>query len=105
MNERLQELYRQSIQFTNSDECLDMPNKQMQRLILTKYAALVRQDYLRDLKALKPVAWQVMDENDALREFSIKDIAQDWITTELLRGSSIVYWIRPLYALDEAKHD
>ena len=55
----------------------------------------------RELKALKPVAWQVMDENDALREFSIKDIAQDWITTELLRGSSIVYWIRPLYALDE----
>ena len=58
------------------------------------------------LAALKPVAWQVMDENDALREFSIKDIAQDWITTELLRGSSIVYWIRPLYALDdEVKHD
>ena len=59
----------------------------------------------RELRALKPVAWQVMDENDALREFSIKDIAQDWITTELLRGSSIVYWIRPLYALDEVKHD
>jgi hypothetical protein len=57
----------------------------------------------RELKALKPVAWQVMDENDALREFSIKDIAQDWITTELLRGSSIVYWIRPLYALEETK--
>ena len=55
----------------------------------------------RELKALKPVAWQVMDENDALREFSIKDIAQNWIVTELLRGSSIVYWIRPLYALDE----
>lgn len=59
----------------------------------------------RELRELKPVAWQVMDENDALREFSIKDIAQDWITTELLRGSSIVYWIRPLYALDEVKHD
>lgn len=59
----------------------------------------------RELKAMKPVAWQVMDENDALREFSIKDIAQDWITTELLRGSSMVYWIRPLYALDEVKHE
>ncbi len=59
----------------------------------------------RELRELKPVAWQVMDGNDALREFSIKDIAQDWITTELLRGSSIVYWIRPLYALDEVKHD
>ena len=44
MNERLQELYRQAIQFTNSDEYLDMPNKQVQRLILTKYAELVRQD-------------------------------------------------------------
>jgi hypothetical protein len=59
----------------------------------------------RKLRELKPVAWQVMDENDALREFSIKDIAQDWITTELLRGSSIVYWIQPLYALDEVKHE
>ena len=59
----------------------------------------------RKLRELKPVAWQVMDENDALREFSIKDIAQDWITTELLRGSSIVYWIRPLYALYEVKHE
>jgi hypothetical protein len=57
----------------------------------------------RELRELKPVAWQVMDENDALREFSIKDIAQDWITTELLRGSSIVYWIRPLYALEVTK--
>jgi hypothetical protein len=57
----------------------------------------------RELKALEPVAWQVMDKNDALREFSIKDIAQDWITTELLRGSSIVYWIRPLYALEVTK--
>jgi hypothetical protein len=53
------------------------------------------------LKALKPVAWQVMDENDALREFSIKDIAQDWIVTELLKGSPVLYRIRPLYALDE----
>jgi hypothetical protein len=57
----------------------------------------------RELREMKPVAWQVMDENDALREFSIKDIAQDWITTELLRGSSIVYWIRPLYALEVTK--
>ena len=55
----------------------------------------------RELKALKPVAWQVMDENDALREFSIKDIAQDWIVTELLKGSPVLYRIRPLYALDE----
>ena len=44
MNERLQELYREAIQSTNTDEHLDMPNKQVQRLILTKYAELVRQD-------------------------------------------------------------
>ena len=44
MNERLQELYREAIEFTNSDEYLDMPRKQLQRLILTKYAELVRQD-------------------------------------------------------------
>jgi hypothetical protein len=51
----------------------------------------------------EPVAWQVMDKTDALREFSIKDIAQDWITTELLRGSSTVYWIRPLYTAPPRK--
>ena len=47
MNEQLQELYRQSVQFTNSDEYLDMPNKQMQRLILTKYAELIIQECMR----------------------------------------------------------
>jgi hypothetical protein len=47
MNEQLQELYRQSIQFTNSDEYLDMPNKQMQRLILTKYAELIVRECMR----------------------------------------------------------
>lgn len=41
MNERLQYLYREAIQSTNTDEHLDMPNKQVQRLILTKYAELV----------------------------------------------------------------
>jgi hypothetical protein len=41
MNEQLQEFYRQAIQSTNSDEHLDMPNKQVQRLILTKYAELI----------------------------------------------------------------
>jgi hypothetical protein len=41
MNGRLQELYREAIQSTNTDEHLDMPNKQVQRLILTKYAELI----------------------------------------------------------------
>ena len=43
MNEQLQKFYRQSIEYTNTDECLDMPNKQVQRLILTKYAELIVQ--------------------------------------------------------------
>ena len=55
----------------------------------------------RELRELKPVAWQVMVENEAMREFSIKEIAQDWIVNELLKGSPHLYLIRPLYALDE----
>ena len=55
----------------------------------------------RELRELKPVAWQIMVENESLREFSIKDIAQDWIVNELLKGSPHLYLIRPLYALDE----
>jgi hypothetical protein len=54
----------------------------------------------RSLRELKPVAWQVMVENEAIREFSIKDIANDWVVTELLKGSPHLYLIRPLYALD-----
>jgi hypothetical protein len=56
---------------------------------------------VRELKALKPVAWQVMVENEAIKEFSIKDMAHDWAVTELVKGSPVLYWIRPLYALDE----
>jgi hypothetical protein len=51
MNEQLQKLYRQDIESTNSDEHLDMPNKQVQRLILTKYAELIIReccDFLKD---------------------------------------------------------
>ena len=56
---------------------------------LERFAELVRQDYLRELKALKPVAWWNPEyESDfkiALNEF---------------QG-----WNVPLYALDEVKHD
>lgn len=45
----------------------------------------------------EPVAWQVMVENEPMKEFSIKEMAHDWAVTEKLRGSQYSYWIRPLY--------
>lgn len=45
----------------------------------------------------EPVAWQVMVENEPMKEFSIKDVAHDWAVTEKLNGSKYSYWIRPLY--------
>ena len=46
----------------------------------------------------EPVAWQVMVENEPMKEFSIKDMAHDWAVTEKRNGSKYSYWIRPLYA-------
>ena len=45
----------------------------------------------------EPVAWQVMVEDEAMKEFSTKDIAHDWCVQQKLSGSSYTYWIRPLY--------
>ena len=45
----------------------------------------------------EPVAWQVMVENEPMKEFSIKDMAHDWAVTEKRNGSKYSYWIRPLY--------
>ena len=45
----------------------------------------------------EPVAWQVMVEDEAMKEFSIKDMAHDWCVQQKLSGSSYIYWIRPLY--------
>jgi hypothetical protein len=45
----------------------------------------------------EPVAWQVMVENEAMKEFSIKDMAHDWCVHQELSGFSYTYWIRPLY--------
>lgn len=72
MNERLQELYRQAIQSTNSDEYLDMPNKQVQRLILTKYAELVRQEERESCAVLvdnadTPDGWSAASLANAIR--------------------------------------
>jgi hypothetical protein len=74
MNEQLQELYRQAIQSTNTDEHLDMPNKQVQRLILTKFAELLIQE------CVTKMALEIMDEqwvDDAVKNtydyFGIKE--------------------------------
>lgn len=56
MNERLQELYREAIQSTNTDEHLDMPNKQVQRLILTKYAELIVRKCIDSTLSLHDIA-------------------------------------------------
>ena len=45
----------------------------------------------------KPVAWQVMVEDEAMKEFPIKDMAHDWCVHQKLSGSPYSYWIRPLY--------
>ena len=46
---------------------------------------------------IEPVAWQVMVEDEPMKEFSIKEAAHDWAVTEKRNGSSYSYWIRPLY--------
>jgi len=51
----------------------------------------------------EPVAWQVMVENEPMKEFSIKDMAHDWAVTEKLNGSKYSYWIRPLYPAPPSK--
>ena len=45
----------------------------------------------------EPVAWQVMVEDEPMKEFSIKEAAHDWAITEERNGSNYSYWIRPLY--------
>lgn len=51
----------------------------------------------------EPVAWQVMVEDCAMKEFSTKDAADEWCVREKLSGSSYAYWIRPLYTSPPAR--
>jgi hypothetical protein len=53
-------------------------------------------------QAEKPVAWQVMVEDEAMNEFPIKDMAHDWCVKQKLFGSPYSYWIRPLYTTPTA---
>ena len=95
MNERLKELARQA---------KPSPNLIWEDAELERFAELVRQDYLRELKALKPVAYW----NNAGYEYGASD--EDFIYPELRQhhiqaGSHADYWNIPLYALDEVNHD
>jgi len=53
-------------------------------------------------QAEKPVAWQVMVEDEAMKEFPIKDMAHDWCVKQKLSGSPYSYWMRPLYTTPPA---
>jgi hypothetical protein len=46
----------------------------------------------------QPVAWQVMSGDQSEREFSIKDMAYDYVREQGKSGYRISLWIRPLYA-------
>ena len=58
---------------------------------LERFVELVRQDYLRDLKALKPLAYY--------------DKRYDTVTTAYELGRHVDDYDVALYALDEVKHD
>ena len=78
MNERLKELARQA---------KPSPNLIWEDAELARFAELVRQDYLRELKALKPLAYY--------------DKRFDMVMTAYELGSHIDDDDVPLYVLDE----
>jgi hypothetical protein len=53
----------------------------------------------------EPVAWQAMVENEAMKEFPIKDMAHDWCVHQQLSGSPYAYWLRPLYTHPQPKRE
>jgi hypothetical protein len=67
MNKRLKEFAVQAglEELGDSDRCsLNHPDVRAEHL--ERFANLVRQDYLRELKALKPVAWMMPEYGDVL---------------------------------------
>jgi hypothetical protein len=88
MNKRLKELAEQAglEELGDGDWCsLNHPDVRAEHL--ERFAELVRQDYLRELKALKPVAWMLPEYGDVLSAAETQGVAG-------------IYNI-PLYALDE----
>ena len=78
MNERIKELALQA---------KPSPNLIWEDAELERFAELVRQDYLRELKELKPVAWQNLE------------LPMDFYEYEHLDPMWYSHY-RPLYALD-----
>jgi hypothetical protein len=60
---------------------------------------------IADFEKQEPVAWQAMVENEAIKEFPIKDMAHDWCVHQQLSGSPYAYWLRPLYTHPQPKRE
>jgi hypothetical protein len=87
MNERLKELVEKvgaKVHKAMHGEAISFLENDFER-----FAELVRQDYLRELKALKPVAWMLPEYGDALSAAETQGVAG-------------IYNI-PLYALEVTK--
>jgi hypothetical protein len=94
------------------DEALDLALEALELLTDTEqtYDALDLGDkaitaikQARSAPVQEPVAWQVMVEDEAIKEFSVKDAAHDWCVLQKLAGSPYSYWIRPLYTKPPAQ--
>lgn len=89
MDKRIKELAEQADAYAEPLR-FSLGGQNYQQVRDERFAELVRQDYLRELKALKPVAWQNLHLPD------------EFYDAELLDPSWYSHY-RPLYALDEVK--
>jgi hypothetical protein len=88
------------------DEALKLALEALEELVVTERTSVDIDRGEAAITAIKqalaalvqePVAWQVMVEDEAMEEFSVKDAAHDWCVQQKLDGSPYSYWIRPLY--------
>jgi hypothetical protein len=82
-------------ELTNGAEVEEAAEKMCEAITAIKQA--------RSAPVQEPVAWQVMVEDEAMEEFSVKDAAYDWCVQQKLAGSPYSYWIRPLYTTPTAQ--
>jgi len=87
MNERIKELAEQAGLDMRYLHCIEGDIDDLER-----FAELVRQDYLRELKALKPVAWET---------FALKFANGQVLSYEKPKDLPSYLGCRPLIALDE----
>jgi hypothetical protein len=88
MKQGLKALERYAPQHGNPDDMID--------------AITALRTAIEQTEKQEPVAWQVMVEDEAMKEFPIKDMAHDWCVKQKLSGSPYSYWIRPLYTTPPA---